>query len=69
MDTNFLSSGKSIFFKALLKLLKFGGRNSCLWKLIFLLIEIIFSHFLDVPSSESYFLSSGNTLLNESSNP
>ena len=41
--TNFLSGGKSIFlFRALLKLLKFGGVNFCLWKLIFWLAELIF---------------------------
>ena len=70
VETDFLSSGKSIFlFRALLKLLKFGGGNSCLWKLIFWLVELIFSHFSDTPSSESYFPSSGNVFLNESSNP
>ena len=52
----------------MLKLLKFGGGNSCLWKLIFWLLELIFSHFLDTPSSESFFPSSGNVFLNESSN-
>ena len=52
----FLSSGKNIFlFRALLKLLKFGGDNSCLRKLIFWLAELIFSHFSDTRSSESYF--------------
>ena len=40
---DFMSSGKSIFlFRALLKLLKFGGVTSCLWKLIFQLVELIF---------------------------
>ena len=34
-------NGKSIFlFRALLKLLKFEGGNSCLWKLIFWLVEL-----------------------------
>ena len=60
VETDFLSSGKSI--------LKFGGGNSCLLKLIFWLVELTFSHFTDTPSSESYFLSSGNGFLNESSN-
>ena len=62
---------KSIFFlfRALLKLLKFGGGNSCLWKLIFWLVELIFSHFSDTPSTESYFPSGRNVFLNESSNP
>ena len=63
-------NGKSIFlFRALLKLLKFGGGNSCLWKpMIFSLVEFIFFHFSDTPSSESYFPSSGDVFLNESSN-
>ena len=61
VETDFLSSGKSI--------LKFGGGNSCLLKLIFWLVELVFSHFSDTPSSESYFFSSGNGFLNESSNP
>ena len=70
VETDFLSSGNNNFlFRALLKLLKFGGSNSCLWKLIFWLGELIFSHFSDNPSSESYFSSSGNIFLNESSNP
>ena len=43
VKTDFMSSGKSIFlFRALLKLLKFGGVTSCLWKLIFQLVELIF---------------------------
>ena len=64
----FLSSEKSIFlFRAFLKLLKFGGDNSCLWKLIFWLVELIFTHFSDTPPSESYFPSSVNVILNESS--
>ena len=56
-------------FRALLKLLKFGGGNSCLRKLIFWLVELIFSHFSDTRSSESYFPCSGNVCLNEFSNP
>ena len=56
-------------FRALLKLLKFGGDNSYLWKLNFWLVKLIFCHFSDPPSSESYFLFSGNVFLNESSNP
>ena len=45
---------KSIFlFRALVKLLKFEGGNSCFWKLIFWLVELIFSHFSDTPSSEA----------------
>ena len=68
--TEFLSSEKSIFlFRAFLKLLKFGVDNSCLWKLIFWLVELIFSHFSDTPPSESYFPSSGKVYLNEFSNP
>ena len=68
--TEFLSSEKSIFlFRAFLKLLKFGVDNSCLWKLIFWLVELIFSHFSDTPPSESYFPSSLNVFLNESSSP
>ena len=64
--TKFLSSEKSIFlFRAFLKLLKFGVDNSCLWKLIFWLVELIFSHFSDTPPSESYFPSSLNVFLNE----
>ena len=63
-------NGKIIFlFRALLKLLKFRGGNSCLWKLFFWLVELIFCHFSDTPSSESYFPSRGNVFLNESSNP
>ena len=66
VETYFLSSGKSIFlFRALLKLLKFGCGNSWMWKLIFWLVELIFSHFSDTPSSENYFLSSGNVFLKE----
>ena len=69
-ETDFLSSGKSAFlFRALLKVLKFGGTNSCLWKLICCLVELIFSHFSDSPSSESYFQSGANVFWNESSNP
>ena len=61
---------KAIFlFRALLNFLKLGCVTSCLWKLIFWLVEFIFSHFSDTPSSESYFLYRGNVLLNESSNP
>ena len=61
VEKDFLSSGKSsILFRALLKLLKLGGGKSCLWKLIFWLLELIFYHFLDTPSSESFFPSSGN---------
>ena len=70
---DFLSRRNSIFlFRVLLKLLKFGGGKSCLWKLIFRLVELFFLHFSDfsiTPSSESYFPSSGNVFLNESSNP
>ena len=63
-------NGKSIFlFRAMLKLLKFGGGNSCLWKLIFWLAELIFYHFSDTPSNEIYFPSGGNVSLSESSNP
>ena len=70
VETDFLFGEKSIFlFRVLLKLLKFGGGNSCLWKLIFWLVELIFSHFSDTPSSESYFPSRGNVFLSESSNP
>ena len=70
VKTDFLSNRKSIFlFRALLKLLKFRCGNSCLWKLIFWLIELIFSHFSDTCSSESYFSSGGNVFLNESSIP
>ena len=59
----------SFLFRAFLKLLKFGGGNSCLRKLIFWLVELIFSHFSDTRSTESYFPSSGNVCLNELSNP
>ena len=61
VQTDFLSSGKGIFFlfKALWKLLNFGGDNSCLWKLILWLGELICFHFSDTPS-ESYFPSTGN---------
>ena len=70
VETYFLSSGKSIFlFRALLKLLKFEGGNFCLWKLIFWLVELIFSLFSDTLSSESFFPSSGKVFLNEFSNP
>ena len=56
-------NGKSVFlFRALLKLLKFGAGNSCSWKLIFWIVELIFSHSSDIPSSESYFLSSGKRI-------
>ena len=70
VETDIRSSGKSIFlFRALLKLLKFGCGNSWMWKLIFWLVELIFSHFSDTPSTESYFPSGRNVFLNESSNP
>ena len=70
VETDFLPIGKSSFlFRALLKLLKFGGGNFCLWILIFWLGELIFSLFSDTPSSERYFPSSANIFLNESSNP
>ena len=60
-ETNFLSSGKIVFlFIALLKLLKFGGNSSCNWQFFF--------HFSDIPPSESYFPSSVNVFLNNSSN-
>ena len=49
--------------------MKFGGANSCLWKLIFCLVELIFSYFSDSPSGESYFPSGVNVFWNESSNP
>ena len=66
VETYFLSSGKSIFlFRALLKLLKFEGGNFCLWKLIFWLVELIFSHFSDTLPSESYFPFNVNSFLNE----
>ena len=69
VETDFLSSGKSIFlFRAFLKLLKFGDGNSCIWKLIFWLVGLIFSHFSDTRSSEGYFSSNVNAFLNESSN-
>ena len=56
---------KSFFlFRALLQLLKFGGGNSCFQKLTFWLVELIFSHFSDTPSSESYFPSSRNVFSN-----
>ena len=55
-ETDFLSSGKSAFlFRALLKVLKFGGANSCLWKLrlysrqqkgIFCLVKTVFFYFV-----------------------
>ena len=58
-----------LLFRTLLKLLKFRGANRCLWKLIFWLVELIFSHFSDTLSSESYYFpSSGNVFLNESFN-
>ena len=59
----------SFLFRAFLKLLKFGSGNSCLRKLIFWLVELIFSHFSDTASSESYLPSSGNVCLNKFSNP
>ena len=63
-------NGKSIsLFRVLLKLLKFVGASFCLWKLIFWLAELIFSHFSDTPFSESYFPSIGNVFLSESSDP
>ena len=40
-----------------------------LLEMILWLLEFIFSHFSDTPSSENYFPSSGNVFLNESSNP
>ena len=40
-----------------------------LLEMILWLLEFIFSHFSDIPSSESFFPSSGNVFLNESSNP
>ena len=57
------------FIRALLKLLKFEGANSCLWKLLFLASRTFPPDFSDTPSSERYFLSSRNVFLNESSNP
>ena len=40
-----------------------GGKDSIFW-----LAELIFSHVSDTPPSESYFPSSVNVFLNESSN-
>ena len=73
METLFLSIFQTflpviVFFScsgnAVLKRILHSGY----WKLIFSLVELIFSHFSDVPSSETYFSSSGNVVLNESSN-
>ena len=66
----FLSNGRVfVLFRALLKLLKFEGGNSCLWKLLSLASRTFPLHFSDTPSSESCFPSSENVFLNESSNP
>ena len=72
METNYLPSRNSIvLFRALLKFLKFEGSSIfkrkpyfCSWKLIFWLVETIFLHFLNTPTIETYFLSSGNVFLN-----
>ena len=43
VETDFLSGGKTIFlFRAMLKLLKLGGGNSYMWKLIFWLVKFFF---------------------------
>ena len=69
--TGFLSSGKEYFFCSELcwSFWNLGGDNSCLWKLIFRLVELIFFHLSNTPPSESYFLSSVNVFLKESSSP
>ena len=58
---NFLSSRNSlVLFRTMLKILKFRGSNH-FKKLISWPMEVNFS---DTPSSEGYFLSSGNGFLN-----
>ena len=75
--TNFLTNRKGIvLFRALLKILKFGGNNTsktnlvfCSGRLIFWLVEVNFFHFSGTPASERYFLSSGNVYLYEFFSP
>ena len=72
VETDFLSSEKSILlFKGLFKFLKFGVSNFLretlflLVETVFWLMEVGFFHFSDTPASESYFSSSGNVFLTE----
>ena len=58
VETNFLFSRKSIvLFRALLKILKFGGGKLFKRNLSFWPVEVNFFHFSDNPASERYFLS------------
>ena len=71
-ETNFLSSKNSIIsFRALLKILKFGGINVFKTNVIsahrtgfFWLVEVNFFHFSDIPARKRYFLPIGNVILN-----
>ena len=78
MEKDFLSSGKRIF--CLVERVSFFIQSFAevfeIWRWQFLLVETdflasrtFFPHFSDTLCSESYFLSSGNIFLNESSNP
>ena len=62
VERDFLSS-RTFFIQSSVEALKFGRGNPCVWKLILLLVELIFSYFSDTLSSKSYFPSSGNVFL------
>ena len=66
VDTDSLSSGKS-FFQSFVEAFEIWRWHFLLVETDFLASKNCFSHFSDAPS-ESYFLSSGNAFLNESSN-
>ena len=68
VETDFLSSGKSIFlFRVLLKL-EIRRWQFLLVETDFLASRTFYPHFSDTLSSESYFPPSGSVFLSESSN-
>ena len=69
LDTDFLSSEKSFFFQSFVEAFEIRRWQFLLVETDFLATRNYLSHVSDAPSSESYFLFSGNALLNESSNP
>ena len=70
VETDFLSSGKSFFFiQSFVEVFEIRRWQFLLVETDFLASRTFFPHFSDTSSSESYFPSSGNIFLNESSNP
>ena len=70
VETDFLSSGKSILFiRSFAEAFEIRRWQIMLVETDFLANRTFFPHFSDTPSSESYFPSSENVCLNESSNP